>query len=212
MINRFLGCGDLQEIRIDLFKTHMRIKLSLAITSANIITCQQTISRKWGAQQIQSWLDMIPALHPRIDGYVYVNNSHYYTMKKSDISARLLVSGNINEWKKSLYFNVQYCRIADDNAADSMSIEMDGQWVDSSRFLNICSDSPRVFSIQRPDGCDDRICRLRLNYDAGYSIEQNRVITHESGLSIVDCKGTDVAMSQEEIDKWMLEYEIISGG
>ena len=210
-MNRFLCVGQLSELRIDLYQTHMKARFSI-ITNNQCLTMSQTISRKWGAQQIQSWLDMIPALHPRIDGYVYVNNSHYYTMKKSDTPTRLLVSGNINEWKKSLYFNVQYCRIADDNAADSMSIEMDGQWVDSSRFLNICGDSPRVFSIQRPDGCDDRICRLRLNYDAGYSIEQNRVITHESGLSIVDCKRTDVAMSQEEIDKWMLEYEIISGG
>ena len=123
---------------------------------------------------------------------------------------RLLVSGNINEWKKSLYYNVQYCRIVEDSADDSMNIEMDGQWLDSSRLLNICGDSPRVFTIKRPDGCDGCICRLQLEYDAGYSIEQNRVITHPSGLSVVDCKRTYTAMSQEEIDKWMLEYEIIS--
>lgn len=188
----------------------MRIKLSIAITPTNIITCQQTISRKWNEVQIKQWLDMMPYIHPRIDSYVYVKNQRYYTMKKSDTPTKLLVSGNINEWKKSLYFNVQYCRIADDNAVDGMSIEMDGQWVDSGRFLNICGNSPRVFSIQRPDGCDGRICRLRLAYDAGYSIEKNRVMTHESGLSIVDCKLTDAVMSQEEIDKWMLEYEIIS--
>ena len=210
-MNRFLCVGQLSELRIDLYQTHMKARFSI-ITNNQCLTMSQTISRKWNEAQIKQWLDMMPYIHPRIDGYVYVKNQCYYTMKKSDTPTRLLVSGNINEWKKSLYFNVQYCRIADDNAADSMSIEMDGQWVDSSRFLNICGDSPRVFSIQRPDGCDDRICRLRLNYDAGYSIEQNRVITHESGLSIVDCKGTDVAMSQEEIDKWMLEYEIISGG
>ena len=109
-----------------------------------------------------------------------------------------------------MYYNVQYCRIVEDSAADSMNIEMDGQWLDSSRFLNICGDSPRVFNIKRPDGCEGCICRLRLEYDAGYSIEQNRVITHPSGLSVVDCKKTDAAMSQEEIDRWMLEYEIIS--
>lgn len=131
-------------------------------------------------------------------------------MKKSNTPTRLLVSGNINEWKKSLYYNVQYCRIVEDNAADSMNIEMDGQWVDSSRFLNICGDSPRVFNIKRPDGCGGCICRLQLEYDAGYTIEQNRVITYPSGLRVVDCKRTDEAISQEEIDKWMLEYDIIS--
>lgn len=133
-------------------------------------------------------------------------------MKKSDIPTRLLVSGNINEWKKSLYYNVQYCRIAEDNAPDSMNIEMDGQWVDSSRFLNICGDSPRVFNIKRPNGYEGCICRLHLEYDAGYSIAQNRVITHPSGLSVVDYKKTDAAMRQEEIDKWMLEWSIVNEG
>lgn len=131
-------------------------------------------------------------------------------MKKSDIPTRLLVSGNINEWEKSLYYNVQYCRIVEDNAADSMNIEMDGQWLDSRRLLNICGDSPRVFTIKRPDGCDGCICQLRLEYDAGYNMEQNRVITHPSGLRVIDYKRTDAAMSQEEIDKWILEYDIIS--
>lgn len=170
----------------------------------------QTLSRKWNEAQIKSWLGMAQYIHPRIDSYIYVKNKHYYTMKKSDIPTRLLVSGNINEWKKSLYYNVQYCRIVEDNAADSMNIEMDGQWLDSSRFLNICGDSPRVFNIKRPDGCEGCICRLRLEYDAGYNIEQNRVITHPSGLSVVDYKRTDVTMSQEEIDKWMLEWSIVN--
>ena len=133
-------------------------------------------------------------------------------MRGCDIPTRLLVSGNINEWKKSLYYNVQYCRIVEDSAADSMNIEMDGQWLDSSQFLNICGDSPRVFNIKRPDGCDSCICRLRLEYDAGYSIEQNRVVTYPSGLSVVNYKRTDAAMSQEEIDKWMLEWSIVNEG
>ena len=109
-----------------------------------------------------------------------------------------------------MYYNVQYCRIVEDNAADSMNIEIDGQWMDSSRFLNICGDSPRVFNIKRPDGCEGCICRLQLEYDAGYSIEQNRVVTHPSGLRVVDYKRTDAAMSQEEIDKWMLEWSIVN--
>jgi hypothetical protein len=187
----------------------MKAKFSV-IANNQCLTMSQTLSRKWNEAQIKSWLNMAQYIHPRIDSYIYVKNKHYYTMKKSDMPTRLLVSGNINEWKKSLYYNVQYCRIVEDNADDSMNIEMDGQWLDSSRFLNICGDSPRVFNIKRPDGCDGCICRLQLEYDAGYSIEQNRVITHPSGLSVVDCKRIDAAMSQEEIDKWMLEYDIIS--
>ena len=208
-MNRFLCISQLQELRIDLYQTHMKARFSV-ITNNQCLTMSQTLSCKWNEAQIKSWLAMAQYIHPRIDSYIYVKNKHYYTMKKSDIPTRLLVSGNINEWKKSLYYNVQYCRIAEDNAPDSMNIEMDGQWVDSSRYLNICGDSPRVFNIKILYGCEGYICRLRLKYDTGYSIEQNRVITHPSGLRVVDCKRIDAAMSQEEIDKWMLEYEIIS--
>lgn len=208
-MNRFLCISQLQELRIDIYQTHMKIKFSV-IANNQCLTMSQTLSRKWNEPQIKSWLAVAQYTHPRVDSYIYVKNKHYYTMKKSDIPTRLLVSGNINEWKKSLYYNVQYCRIAEDNAPNSMNIEMDGQWVDSSKFLNICGDSPRVFNIKRPDGCEGCICRLQLEYDAGYSIEQNRVITHPSGLSVVGCKRINAAMSQEEIDKGMLEYEIIS--
>lgn len=208
-MNRFLCVAQLQELRIDIYQTHMKIKFSV-IANNQCLTMNQTLSRKWNEPQIKSWLAVAQYTHPRVDSYIYVKNKHYYTMKKSDMPTRLLVSGNINEWKKSLYYNVQYCRIVEDNAPDSMNIEMDGQWVNSSRFLNICGDSPRVFNINRPDGCEGCICRLRLEYDAGYSIEQNRVITNPSGLRVVDCKRTDVVMSKEEINKWMLEYDIIS--
>lgn len=208
-MNKFLCVAQLQELRIDIYQTHMKVKFSV-IANNQCLTMNQTLSRKWNEPQIKSWLAVAQYTHPRVDSYIYVKNKHYYTMKKSDIPTRLLVSGNINEWKKSLYYNVQYCRIAEDNAPNSMNIEMDGQWVDSSRFLNICGDSPRVFNIKRPDGCEGCICRLQLEYDAGYSIEQNRVITHPSGLSVVGCKRINAAMSQEEIDKGMLEYEIIS--
>ena len=67
-----------------------------------------------------------------------------------------------------------------------------------------------MFDIKRTDSCEGCICRLRLEYDAGYSIEQNRVITHPSGLRVVDCKRTDAVMSKEEIDKWMLEWSIVN--
>ncbi len=208
-MNKFLCVAQLQELRIDIYQTHMKVKFSV-IANNQCLTMNQTLSRKWNEPQIKSWLAVAQYTHPRVDSYIYVKNKHYYTMKKSDMPTRLLVSGNINEWKKSLYYNVQYCRIVEDNAPDSMNIEMDGQWVNSSRFLNICGDSPRVFNINRPDGCEGCICRLRLEYDAGYSIEQNRVITNPSGLRVVDCKRTDVVMSKEEINKWMLEYDIIS--
>ena len=210
MINRFLGCGNLQEIRIDLFKTHMRIKLSLAITPTNIITCQQTISRKWGAQQIQSWLDMIPTLHPRIDGYVYVNNSHYYTMEKSNTPTRLLVSGNINEYKKSLYYNMQYCRIEPDASQCGLSIEIDGQWVDNERFVNLTGEWARRFHIDAPNGYEKRLYRLKLDYSNGAVVDGNTVKVEPYGLKMVGCVPLNEYIDDEQMKNILLEIEITS--
>jgi len=210
MINRFLGCGDLQEIRIDLFKTHMRIKLSLAITSANIITCQQTISRKWGAQQIQSWLDMIPALHPRIDGYVYVKNQRYYTMKKSDTPTRLLVSGNVNEYKKALYYNMQYCRTEPAASRCGLSIEMDGQWVDNEKFVNLTGEWARLFHIPAIDGYEKRLYRLKLDYGNGAVADGDVVKVEPYGLKMVGCAPLNEYIDDEQMKNILLEIEITS--
>lgn len=208
MINRYLVVGNLSEIRIDLFKTHMRIKLSIAITPTNIITCQQTISRKWGAAQIQSWLDMIPALHPRINGYVYANNQHYYTMKKSDAPTRLLVSGNVNEYKKSLYYNMQYCRIGPNSSRCGLSIELDGQWVDNERFINLTGEWARMFHIPAIDGYENRLYRLKLDYSNGAVVDGDMVKVEPYGLKMVDYRPLDEYISDEQMKNIMLELEI----
>ena len=210
MINRFLGCGDLSEIRIDLFKTHMRIKLSIAITPTNIITCQQTISRKWGAQQIQAWLDMIPVLHPRIDGYVYANNSHYYTMKKSDAPTKLLVSGNVNEYKKSLYYNMQYCRIEPITSRCGLSIEIDGQWVDNERFVNLTGEWARLFHIDAPSAYEKRLYRLKLDCSNGAAVDGDTVRVEPYGLKMVSCVPLDEYIDDEQMKNILLEIEITS--
>ena len=208
MVNKFLACGDLSELRIDLFKTHMRIKLSLAITPTNIITCQQTISRKWGEQQIHSWLDMMPVLHPRIDGYIYANNQHYYTMKKSDTPTRLLVSGNVNEYKKSLYYNMQYCRIEPNSSRCGLNIEIDGQWVDNERFVNLTGEWARLFHIPAIAGYEKRLYRLKLDYSNGAVVDGDIVKVEPYGLKMMSCTALNEYISDEQMKNIMLELEI----
>ena len=210
LVNRFLGCGNLQELRIDLFKTHMRIKLSIAITPTNIITCQQTISRKWGAAQIQSWLDMAANLHPRTDSHIYVNNQHYYCMYSSQSPTRLLVSGNINEYKKSIYFNMQYCRIEPNSSRCGLSIELDGQWVDSSRFVNLTGEWARLFYIPAIDGYENRLYRLKLDYSNGAVADEDMVKVEPYGLKMVDYQPLDEYIDDGQMKNILLEIEITS--
>ena len=49
----------------------------------------------------------------------------------------------------------------------------------------------------------------RVNVEYFKNFNKTRDMEDPIGLNVVDCKRTDAAMSQEEIDKWMLEYEII---
>lgn len=210
-VNKFLACGSLSELRIDLFKTHVRIKLSLAIAPTNIITCQQTISRKWGEQQIRAWLDMISNLHPRIDGYMYVNNAHYYTMKKSDTPTMLLVSGNVNEYKKSLYYNMQYCRIEQANSRCGLNIEIDGQWVDNERFVNLTGEWARLFHIDAPIAYEKRLYRLKLDYSNGAAVDGDTVKVETYGLKMVSCAALNEYISDAQMKNIMLELEITGG-
>ena len=210
MVNKFLYVGDLSEIRIDLFKTHMKIRLSIAVTPTNVITCQQTISRRYGSAQIQAWLDLAPHLRPRMDSYVYANNQRYFTMNLSTTPTRLLVSGNVNEYKKTLYFNMQYCRRIDNTSKAGLSIEIDGQWVDKDRFVNLTGEWARLFHIPAIDGYEKRLYRLRLEYSSGAVVDGDIVKVEPYGLSIIDCQPLDEYIDDEQMKNILLEIEITS--
>lgn len=208
MLNRFLAIGDLQEIRIDLFKTHIKIRLSIAIDKTKIITCQQTISKKWDG--VKSWYGIIPLLHPRIDGYVYVNNQRYYTMKKLSSTTKLLVSGNVNEYKKSLYYNMQYCRIEQDNAQSGLSIEIDGQWIDNERMVNLSGEWARLFNVAAPLNYEKRLYRLKLDYCNGAICDGDKVEFAPYGLQVIDYRPLDEYIDDEQMKNIMLEIEVTS--
>ncbi len=209
MRNRFVCIGSLLEAAIEYYATHAKIRMALDV-NGQTITIQQTISRKWAAEQLAALDRTIPYLHPKIKGIVSKNGTEpIYTMQPTDQPTRLMVSGNINEWHEVIYFNGQYMRIVDANMADSISIEVDGQWVDNRRLINICSDWPRQFSIPAPSGYEQRIYRIGLIYSGGYIAHDGVVDISDYGLRVVDCHPLDEYIDGEQMKKILLELEIM---
>lgn len=207
--NRFLLVGSLLECSIQYYATHTKIRMALDV-NGQTITIQQTISRKWAKEQYAALGDLIPYLHPKIKGTVTKNGKEpVYTMEPSDSITQLMISGNINEWHGNIYFNGQYIRVVA-NMADSISIEVDGQWVDNGRLVNIVGDWPREFHISAPDGYERRLYRLQLAYCAGY-IEHDWVVDAAPyGLQVLSCHPLDEYIDDEQMKKILLELEIMA--
>ena len=210
MRNRFVCVGTLLECSIQYYATHTKIRMALDV-NGQTITIQQTISRKWASDRLAVLDRTIPYLHPQIKGMVTKNGKEpIYTMSPSDQPTRLMVSGNINEWHGNIYFNGQYMRIVA-NMADSISMEVDGQWVDNERLINVCGDWPREFHIPAPSGYEQRVYRLNLIYSGGYIAHGGVVDIADYGLQVVACQPLDEYIEDEQMNKILLELEIMGG-
>lgn len=209
MRNRFVCIGTLLECAIQYYATHAKIRMALDVNDQTI-TIQQTVSRKWASDQLAALDRTIPYLHPRIKGMVTKNGKEpVYTMLPSVQPTRLMVSGNINEWHGNIYFNGQYINLCT-NMADSISIEVDGQWVDNERLINVCGDWPREFLIPAPRGYERRVYRLNLIYSGGYIAHDGVVDISDYGLQVADCQPLDEYIDDEQMKKILLELEIMA--
>ena len=207
--NCFMAIGGLHECSIQFYPTHAKIRLSLDV-KGQCITIQQTISRKWAKRQYDDLCRIIPYLHPKIKGIVTKNDREpIYTTLPADKSTRLIVSGNINEWHDNIYFNGQYINLCA-NMADDISIEVDGQWVDNRRLINVCGDWPREFHIPAPSSYEQRVYRLGLTYNGGYRSHDGVVDISDYGLQVADCKPLDEYIDDEQMKKNLLELEIMA--
>lgn len=209
MRNRFVCIGTLLECAIQYYATYAKIRIALDV-NGQTITIQQTISRKWAPDQLAALDHTIPYLHPQIKGMVTKNGKEpIYTMLPADKPTRLIVSGNINEWHGNIYFNGQHMRIVA-NMGDSISIEVDGQWVDNGRLINVCGDWPREFHITAPNGYEQRVYRLSLIYSGGYIAHDGIVDIVDYGLQVADCRPLDEYIDDEQMKKILLELEIMA--
>ena len=211
LCNRFMICGELQEVMINIFRTHIKIKLSVS-TNHQFFTVSQTIYNKWSKTKCDEILAIAPKLRPKFDGMVYAEGREYYRINKSDKPSRLFISGNITPWGNNIYYNMAFFRLSNDNN-DAVSIELEGQWIDGKNFLNVVDDSPRVFEINKPKQCKiGQIYKLSITSNQGYMIQDDVIKPIEKcdKFTVNYIEKCDKVISKEQQDKLMLEQEIIS--
>lgn len=211
LCNRFMICGELQEVMINIFRTHIKIKLSVS-ANHQFFTVSQTIYNKWSKTKCDEILAIAPKLRPKFDGMVYAEGREYYRINKSDKPSRLFISGNITPWGNNIYYNMAFFRLSNDNN-DTMSIELEGQWMDGKNFLNVVDDSPRVFEINKPKQCKiGQIYKLNIAFNQWYMIQDGVVKPLEKcdKFTVNYIEKCDKTISKEQQDKLMLEQEIMS--
>ena len=209
LTNKFTAIGQLQEANIQLYPTHIKIKLSLSVNDITL-TLYQTISKRFNQQQYDNIMSMLPNLHCKIDGWVYAKGEQYYKLKQ-DKPSRLLISGNLSAYANRVFFNMCYMQFSD--MADMLSIELEGQWINKKEFINVVSDSPRLFNINIPQKTkENQIYKLLLSYNLECKISDSIVFSldNQDKFTIQSIEERDKKIEEDMMEKLMLEYEIMS--
>lgn len=211
LLNKFTLIGYLSEIRVDLFRSHIKAKLAINLHSY-IVTCYATISRRFNNEWYQEFESLLSRLEPQRDGWAYVNGEQYYKIGASAQTSCLFLSGNISSSGDMMFLNFEYCQIVDKQLQPAMSIEMEGQFVDKDKFLNIISDSPRIFNIKRPKQAnDDKIYKIWIRYNPSYTVQDDIVYPVEvDRLTLVKIEPTDKQITDEQLQDYLLEWKIIN--
>ena len=211
LLNKFTLIGYLSEIRVDLFRSHIKAKLAIDLHSY-IVTCYATISRRFNNEWYQEFESLLSRLVPKQDGWVYVNGEQYYKIDSYTQPSCLFLSGNISLSGDMIFFNFEYCKILDEQLATSVSIEIEGQFIGKDRFLNITSDSPRIFNLKRPNqAIDGRIYKTWLRYNPSYKIQDDTIYPVDiDKLTLVKIEQTNKQISDERLQDYMLEWKIIN--
>ena len=210
LTNKFVYVGALQEAKIDIYSTHIKIKFSLENINHHVLTIYETISKRYNQDRYDAILSLLPQLNCRVDGWVYADNRQYYKLPQGEPS-RLFVSGNISVYHNRVFFNMCYCQLIE-NMSDLSTISLSGVWIDNRRFMNVLYDSPRVFNIPSPNiWQDNAIYNLQLTYSCGYDIVDGVVKDGEkSELSLLSFTKTANKIDSESKNRLLLEWDIIS--
>lgn len=211
LLNRFTLIGYLSEIRVDLFRSHIKAKLSIDLQGYNI-TCYTTISKRFNNEWYKEFESLLSRLIPKQDGWVYVNNKQYYTINSCTQPSCIFLSGNISSSSDMIFFNFEYCKILDEQLSPYISIEIEGQFVGKDKFLNIISDSPRIFNLKRPNqAIDGKIYKTWLRYNPSYRIQDDTIYPVDiSKLTLKKIEQTNKQIPDEQLQDYMLEWKIIN--
>ena len=211
LLNKFTLIGYLSEIRVDLFRSHIKVKLAIDLHS-HIVTCYATISRRFNKEWHHEFEAMLSRLVPKQDGWVYVNGEQYYKMDSGTQPSCLFLSGNISSSGDMIFFNFEYCKILDEQLAPYVLIEIEGQFVDKDKFLNIISDSPRIFNIKCPSRViDGKIYKAWLQYNSSYRVQDDTIYPVDiNKLTLARIEQTDKQITDEQLQDYLLEWKIIN--
>lgn len=211
LLNRFTLIGYLSEIRVDLFRSHIKAKLSIDLQGYNI-TCYTTISRRFNNEWYQEFESLLSRLAPKQDGWVYVNGEQYYNIDSCAQPSCLFLSGNISSSSDMIFFNFEYCKIFDEKLSPYISIEIEGQFVGKDKFLNIISDSPRIFNLKCPNQAIDRkIYKTWIRYNPSYRIQDDTIYPVDiSKLTLKRIEQTNKQITDEQLQDYLLEWKIIN--
>lgn len=211
LLNRFTLIGYLSEIRVDLFRSHIKAKLSIDLQGYNI-TCYTTISKRFNNEWYKEFESLLSRLIPKQDGWVYVNNKQYYTINSCTQPSCIFLSGNISSSSDMIFFNFEYCKILDEKLSPYISIEIEGQFVGKDKFLNIISDSPRIFNLKRPNqAIDGKIYKAWLRYNPSYRIQGDTIYPVDiNKLALKRIEPTDKQITDEQLQDYLLEWKIIN--
>ena len=210
LLNRFTLIGILKECRIDLFPSHIRARFNVEIDNQQEITVDYQINKKFHKEKYKEFIELIPFLHPYVNGYVWLNKNQYYSLSSNNLLEKLFISGNVLEKNGNIYFNAEY--IKKTKLKNEFSFEFEGVVIDKEHILNIVNDSPRMFNIDNNIKPSESIYNFSIKYNPNYKIENDNVYFNKQKSNFVynNKHYTNKKISKKEIKDYLLEWEIIN--
>lgn len=207
LLNKFVCVGVLNECRIDLFPTHARCKMTIKILD-NLLTIYYSVNRKYHEEAYDNLKNMIPNLHPKSNGYVWVNGEKYYELSSGE--TWVFCSGNMNEKYDRLFYSAEYLTLAKTREA-GLNIFMQGIWTKYG-FMNVLSDSPRIFRFSNRQKSSQDIYTIYLENVVKEKCDRDTIETLEKcdNLCIKNIEKCDKILKEKDIDNWLLEWEIMN--
>lgn len=210
LLNRFTLVGVLKECCIDLFQSHIRARFNVEIDNQQEITVSYQINKKFHKEKYKKFIELIPFLHPYVNGYVWLNKNQYYSLSSNNLLEKLFISGNVLEKNGNIYFNAEY--IKKTKLKNEFSFEFEGIVIDKEHILNIVNDSPRMFNIGNNIKPSEYIYNFSIKYNPNYKIENDNVYLNKQKSNFVYSNKhyTNKKISKKEIKDYLLEWEIIN--
>lgn len=215
LLNRFSIVGILKECRIDLFPSHIKARFNIEINNQQEITIYYSINKKFHIEKYKEFISLIPKFHPTIQGYVWNGKTKYYCISSNNLlekqTNKLFISGNILERNGNVYFNGEYIKLT--KLKNSFTFSFEGIVIDKDHILNIVNDSPRIFNISTHDIIpSQKVYNFSAYYNLGYRIKNDNVYINKQkyNFDLYNKQLTDKKINKEDIDNYLLEWEIIN--